>query len=211
MRFTTYFFDLDETLYPSSSGLWVQIRSRINSYMHDRMGLDWKVVEVLREKYFREYGTTLRGLQANYSVDMEDYLAYVHDLPLAQFLHPDPALPLALKNIPGRKFIFTNADCAHASRVTKALNLEQIFSGCIDVHAMAPYCKPMPESIQCALENAGGPDPDKCVLLDDQARTTRVARQFGIFTVLVGKNAPGEDADIAIPILADLPKALNIQ
>jgi putative hydrolase of the HAD superfamily len=155
MSFSTFFFDLDETLYPSSSGLWVEIRGRINAYMHERMGFSWEQIEGLREKYFREYGTTLRGLQANHSVEMDDYLAFVHDVPLDRYLQPDPRMRSALEGLPGRRFIFTNADRAHAERVTAALGLEGLWQGIIDVHVLAPYCKPMPESFQLALKAAG--------------------------------------------------------
>jgi pyrimidine 5'-nucleotidase len=138
MRFTTFFFDLDETLYPSSSGLWIEIRTRINAYMHERLGLSWEEIETVREQYFKEYGTTLRGLQANYQVAMDDYLAYVHNVPLEPHLKPNPELRAALEGISARKLIFTNADCAHADRVTKVLGLEGVFEGCIDVHVIAP-------------------------------------------------------------------------
>ena len=46
------------------------------------------------------------------------------------YLQPDPELRAAHGSHPGRaKFIFTNADCAHAGRVTKALGLEGLFDG----------------------------------------------------------------------------------
>jgi putative hydrolase of the HAD superfamily len=209
MRFTTFFFDLDETLYPSSSGLWMEIRTRINAYMHERLGFSPEEIEVVREQYFREYGTTLRGLQANHKVDMEDYLAYVHDVPLEAHLRPNPELRTALESISSRKFIFTNADCAHAERVTKALGLEGVFDGCIDVHVIAPHCKPMPESFQLALAAAGNPMPRNCVLLDDQGRITRAGRALGMYTVLVGKDAPGFEADEALVNLAELPALMR--
>lgn len=208
MRFTTFFFDLDETLYPASSGLWQLMRVRIDAYLRERLGFPPEEIDAVREKYFREYGTTLRGLQINHQVDMDDYLAYVHDVPLEQYLRPDPRLRAALEGLSARKFIFTNADCAHAGRVTRALGLEGVFDGCIDVHVIAPYCKPMPEAFEKALAAAGSPEPRTCVLLDDQARITRAARALGMYTVLVGKDDPGADADLALPLLADLPVCL---
>jgi putative hydrolase of the HAD superfamily len=209
MRFTTFFFDLDETLYPASSGLWSEIRTRINIYLGDRLGFSPDEIEVVREKYFREYGTTLRGLQAHHQVDMDDYLAFVHDVPLEHYLHPEPGVRQALEGIPARKFIFTNADCAHASRVTKVLGLEGIFEACIDVHVLAPYCKPMPESFQLALQAAGNPEPRNCALLDDQGRITRQARALGMYTVLVGRESPGFEADEALLSLAELPALMK--
>jgi FMN phosphatase YigB (HAD superfamily) len=67
----------------------------------------------------------------------------------------------------------------------------------------------MPESFALALKAAGSPNLRTCVLLDDQGRITRAARALGIFTVLVGKDDPGFEADEALPRLADLPALLN--
>ncbi|MCL5611614.1 MAG: pyrimidine 5'-nucleotidase, partial [Chloroflexi bacterium] len=75
MSFTTIFFDLDDTLYPASSGLWQTLKKRMSTYMHERMGIPESEIGRLREKYFREYGTTLRGLQANHKIDEQDFLA----------------------------------------------------------------------------------------------------------------------------------------
>ncbi len=209
MRFSTFFFDLDETLYPSSSGLWDAIRDRINAYMSERVGIPPEQIEARREQYFRKYGTTLRGLQADYQIDMEDYLAFVHDLPLRQYLQPDPVLHQALQGIPARKYIFTNADRAHANRVLDVLDLQGLFDGILDVHVIAPYCKPMKESFQLALQAAGSPEAGQCVLLDDQARITRAARGLGFFTVLVGHEDEDSSADAALEHLADLPILLE--
>jgi putative hydrolase of the HAD superfamily len=209
MPFDTLFFDLDETLYPSSSGLWLAIRRRINAFMREQMGFADEEIETLREQYFRDYGTTLRGLQAHYTVDMDKYLSYVHDVPLAGYLQPDPLVRQVISSLSGKKFIFTNADCGHAKRVTRALGLEGLWEKCIDVHVIAPYCKPMPEAFAMALEIAGSPDPGSCVLLDDQPRVTRAARRLGLFTVLVGKETPGEDADAAMIDWNHLPGLLK--
>ncbi len=209
MRFSTFFFDLDETLYPASCGLWEAIRERINLYMRERLGFSPIEIEARREEYFREYGTTLRGLQANHAVDMEDYLAFVHAVPLERYINPDAGLRAMLAGLLGRKYIFTNADAHHAQRILGTLGLEGIFEGVIDVHVMAPYCKPMPESFELALYAAGSPQPRTCMLLDDQARITRAARQMGFFSVLVGQNGPHPDADAVLSRLADLPGLLE--
>jgi pyrimidine 5'-nucleotidase len=205
MQFTTFFFDLDETLYPHATGLWDAIAGRITQYMIERLGFQPEQVVSIREKYFREYGTTLRGLQSNHNVDMDDYLAFVHDIPLDRYIHPDPDVHVAIASIPARKFIFTNADTNHARRVLAAVGLQGLFDGIIDVHAIAPFCKPMPEAFELALKVAGSPDPRTCVLLDDQRRITRAARRLGLYTILVGEATPGEDSDAALLHLTGLP------
>lgn len=210
MRFAAIFFDLDDTLYPPTVGLWDEIGERINQYLRERLGFPPERVVTVREQYFREYGTTLRGLQIHHAVDMDDYLAFVHDVPLERYLEPDLALRQLLAGIPARKWIFTNADVNHANRVLQQRGLQGIFDGIIDIHALDPYCKPMPEAFQIALKAAGNPDPRACLLIDDQARITRAARSFGFYTALV--HSPlisSPDADVILPTLLDLAKVLQ--
>ncbi|HXF85824.1 MAG TPA: hypothetical protein VNK49_10600 [Anaerolineales bacterium] len=90
MRFSTIFFDLDDTLYPASTGLWEALKERMSLYMRERVGIPENEVPILREQYFKMYGTTLRGLQIRHGVDAEDYLAFVHDVPVEDYLKPDP-------------------------------------------------------------------------------------------------------------------------
>jgi putative hydrolase of the HAD superfamily len=208
MPFSTFFFDLDETLYPHNSGVWEAIAARINRFMIERMQLQPDQAVSIREKYFREYGTTLRGLQANHNVDMDEYLAFVHDVPISRFLQPNPELRAALQGMPVRKFIFTNADANHVRRVLEVVGLQGLFDGIIDVHVIAPYCKPMPEAFELALRAAGSPDPRSCVLLDDQRRITQAARRLGMYSILVGEAVPGDDADAALVHLTGLPVLL---
>jgi pyrimidine 5'-nucleotidase len=194
MRFTTLFFDLDDTLYPSSTGLWMAIKERMILYMRERMGIPENDVPVLREQYFKMYGTTLRGLQARHNVDAQDYLAFVHDLPLKDYLRPNPTQREIIASLPGRKLIFTNADVPHARRVLAALQLDDLFGGIVDVNAVAPYCKPMPESFAIAQEIANEPDPRKCVVIDDLPRTTRAALEAGMASILYGTDEPTAEA-----------------
>jgi len=217
MRFTTIFFDLDDTLYPSSSGLWPAIKGRMNSYMDERMHIPHDEIPRLREKYFREYGTTLRGLQAKHHVDVQDFLAYVHDLPLKDYLHPDAKQQQVLASLPTRNLIFTNADVPHAQRVLRQLQIEEFFTDIVDVNRVDPYCKPSREALQIALNVAGESDPSKCVMIDDLPHTTRAAKEFGLYAVLYGSELPnrfgaaalGLDMDAAFTDWSQLPALLN--
>ena len=207
MRFSTIFFDLDDTLYPASTGLWQAIKERMNLYMRDRMGFDPVEIPRLREKYYLQYGTTLRGLQANHEIDVEDYLAFVHDLPLSDYIQPNPTLCEIIAALGTRNLIFTNADAAHAQKVLKALELDECFETIVDVNAVTPYCKPMPESFQIAMHMAGESDPERCVMIDDLPRTTKSAREAGWFSILFGRDRPNPDADA---VLTDWRKLSSI-
>lgn len=208
MHLTTLFFDVDDTLYPPSSGLWEVLRRRIEMYMIERMGIPREEIDPLRHELFTKYGTTLRGLQLTRGVDTLDYLAYVHDVPLADYITPDPAVREMLLNLPQRKLIFTNADRNHAQRVLEALNLTGCFEDIIDILDIAPYCKPQEEAFHIALRRAGEPDARTCLMVDDSPSNLAVARRQGFYTVLVGSSGPYACSDSCISRLADLASAL---
>lgn len=213
MLYTTLFFDLDDTLYSPTARLWDAIRQRMTLYMIERLHIPAERVEALRQLYLETYGTTLRGLQHNYPVDTEEYLQYVHDLPLADFIQPDPELRQMVLSLPQRRWIFTNADAAHAQRVLAVLGLEGCFEGIIDVRATQFTNKPDPQAYRLALQIASEQQAEPCILLDDALRNLAPARQLGFTTILVNPNPaqPGSNGfqpHYTIPRLIDLPTIL---
>jgi putative hydrolase of the HAD superfamily len=208
MDFTTLFFDLDETLYPRQSGVWEAIADRIDSYMRDILKFHPDEIHAVRNRLFKQYGTTLKGLQTVRDIDKYDYLQYVHDIPINDLLQPNPKLRQVLQRYPQRKVIFTNADLPHAERVIRALGLEGCFELVVDIHDISPHCKPEPEAFHIALEKSGNPAPEACVLLDDKLSNLDAARRLGMYTILVGENGARNDCDAAIELLEDLPRVL---
>lgn len=208
MPFEILFFDLDDTLYPHDTGLWEAIKARMSLYMQARLNLPEDQIPELRRHYFETYGTTLRGLQRHHQVEADDYLAFVHDLPLGEFLQPDPRVRALLEGLPQTKWIFTNADAYHARRVLRVLALDQLFEGIIDVRAIDFACKPEPKAYRKALELANARQSDRCMLLDDSPVNLAGARKFGITTVLVREGVPHPDAGYTIPGLLALPDAV---
>ena len=178
--------------------------------MKHRLGLPEAEIPVLRDRYFRQYGTTLRGLQANHQVDMGDYLAYVHDIPVREYLKPDPLLRNILESLSIQKVILTNADAAHASRVIAALGLEGCFDSMIDVYTLEPYCKPMWEAFEIALSHVGESNARRCILIDDIPGTVRAARDFGFTSILVDEKSSYTDGGMTLKRLADLPQLTSI-
>jgi putative hydrolase of the HAD superfamily len=208
MKYTTLFIDLDGTVYDERTGLWDQIGMRMNEYMQELLQLSLEDTIKLRRSYYESYGTTLRGLQINHQVDADAYLAYVHDIPVANYLKPDPALRELLDSLPQKKYIFTNADEALAIRTLDALGLRQSFDGIIDIRLMNYHCKPEPEAYETALNFCGLSNPSDSIVFDDSERNLVGARDFGYTTVLVGRNGPHPEAHYYIQSLIDLPEVL---
>lgn len=207
MTYHCLFFDLDETLYPPTSGLWNAISEKMADYMIHRLGVAPGEVHDLRRSYFETYGTTLRGLQIHRQVDAVDFLNYVHDIPLNDVLEPDPRLRPLLKSLPQPKWICTNADRNHARRVLRFLGVDDCFEGIIDIYEASYLPKPSNYFFQRALEMAGSCEPDHCVFFDDLPGNLAPARQMGFTTVLVRPGANGHQAaSYTVPDLHALPQ-----
>lgn len=180
------------------------IRDRIELYMEERLHLCADEIPSLRRYFFDTYGTTLRGLQMTSGVDSEDFLAYVHDVPVEDCLSPNPALKAFIVSLPLRKVIFTNADTRHAKRVLAALDLEGVFDQIIDIHHIAPNCKPQPEAYLKALAVAGESKPETVAVIDDSARNLQTAHSLGFYTALVHSTEPDGQFDQSIYSILDL-------
>jgi putative hydrolase of the HAD superfamily len=203
MHFQSLYFDLDDTLYPASSGLWDAIRQRMNEYMQELIDLPITEITKIRQGYLEKYGTTLRGLQTHFDVDVDEYLHFVHDLPLEEYIQPDPGLRMLLLSLPQRRWIFTNADANHANRVMNILGINDCFKGVIDIRAIDFACKPEKIAYQRALAVTSD-DATQCVIFDDALRNLSPARELGFFTVLVGKNGLDPLVDRTISSLHEL-------
>jgi putative hydrolase of the HAD superfamily len=203
----TIFFDLDDTLYPQNSGVWQALRGRIELYMSDRLRIPKSRIPSLRQEYLTKYGTSLRGLIDNYQVDPDEYLVYVHDLPIEQMLRPNPKLVKMLGRLPQSKWIFTNASLAHARRVLGALGASEYFAGIVDVKAMGYRNKPEEAVYKLAHERSGHTDASSLLFVDDHVVNIEQAKRLGARTAMVGTREPHPAADVSIAIVEDLLEA----
>jgi pyrimidine 5'-nucleotidase len=209
MSFKYLFLDLDGTLYPHNNGIWELIANRMESYMHEVIGIPQVEVPATRQQYFLEYGTTLKGLMSNHTIDPAHFLAYVHDVPVADYLKPDEQLRQILTAIPQPKWILTNSDKPHATRVLNALGLYDLFEDILDITIMQYENKPNPGVFQKALALAGNAQAGQSVFVDDIPHNLAQAKQLGWTTVLVGEKPNNGSADHQIPNIYALRQALE--
>jgi putative hydrolase of the HAD superfamily len=205
--------DLDDTLYPPNTGVMRALGRLIIRYMVERLDISPDDAERLKRRYYQQYGTTMRGLILNHGIDPDDYLAFVHDLPLEQYLQPNPALDAMLADIPLRKAIFTNADREHAGRVLDTLGVRHHFERIIDVRDLNFNSKPHQSAYRRILKMLDA-HPHECILVDDAARNLAPARKMGIVTILVSSGSsppesPSDEADIHIADILHLADAIR--
>jgi putative hydrolase of the HAD superfamily len=201
----TILFDLDETLYPPQAGIMEQIRVQILRYIRERLELSPAEADSLRRQYFEIYGTTMRGLQINHQIDADEFLRYVHNIPLQEYLEPNPPLDAVLTSIPQDKVIFTNASREHAQQVLELLGISRHFARIVDVRDMDYESKPQPSAYYriCQLLDR---QPQECMLVEDNVRNLRPAKTLGMITVLVkgGGTAPGDGVDYVITRIEEI-------
>ena len=185
---TDWIFDLDNTLYPRGYNLFAQIDVLITRYVMDVTKLPHDEARVLQKQFYQQYGTSLRGLMKDYGVDPEHYLKTVHDIDYSGVLaHPE--LMAAIAALPGRKFIFTNADSGHAEAVLARLGGADLFDGMFDIRAAAFVPKPAREAYELFVA-AYGIDPARAAMFEDIEKNLVVPHEMGMATVHV---VPGKD------------------
>ncbi|ADZ72059.1 pyrimidine 5'-nucleotidase [Polymorphum gilvum] len=176
-------FDLDNTLYPAETDLFSQINDRIADYIARLLGVGKDEASAKQKDFYRRHGTTLRGLMIEHNIDPDDFLAHVHDIDYSP-VKPDPALGQAIASLPGRKFIFTNGDRAHAERTAAALGVTDHFEDIFDIVAAGLMPKPNKETYDLFLARTGV-SPARAAMFEDLTRNLLVPHRLGMRTVLV--------------------------
>ena len=199
-RTDSWVFDLDNTLYPASANLFALMDVRMGQYIADLTGVDLAEARRVQKRYFVEHGTTLAGLMANHSVDPHSYLEFVHDVELDR-IEADPDLADAIRALPGRKLVFTNADAAYAGRVLAKRGLSDCFEAVFDIHDATYRPKPEGRAYDDFL-SAHAVDPTRATMFEDMARNLRPAKERGMATVWINNGSEHGDAD-ACPSFID--------
>ena len=204
-------FDLDNTLYPKSLGIFERVVGRIRNYMEARMGFEKNVALELRQDYIKNHGSTLRGLMIHHQVDPAEYLDFVHDVGVENILRPNPGLVGLLQSVSFEKVIFTSSHRPHALKVLRCLGVDQYFSSIFDIAFTHYIPKPNPEAYGRVLDALGLPG-GRCMMIDDQPANLRTAKSLGMRTVLVGQDPDRTDGSVdrEISDILELGEALKL-
>jgi putative hydrolase of the HAD superfamily len=182
-RVTTWVFDLDNTLYPPSMRLFDQIEVRMTDWVMRALKVDRARADHLRGYYWETYGTTLAGLMREHDVDPTPYLTEVHDIDFS-VLSPDPGLARAIRALPGRKIVYTNACATYAEKVIAGRGLAGIFDSLYGVEHADFHPKPEARAFN-AIFARDGLDPTSAAMFEDDARNLAVPHALGMKTVHV--------------------------
>lgn len=193
-------FDLDNTLYPPHMRLFDQIQVRMTDWITSILGLGTAEADQLRQQYWQTYGTTLAGLMAEHGMDPVPYMTYVHDISF-DALAPDPELRAQIKDLPGRRIIYTNGSESYAEKVISARGLSDVFDKIYGVEHANYRPKPEAAAFQ-AIFTIDGLDPKTAAMFEDDTRNLAAPFEMGMRTIHVAP-AP-EPADHIHHHTADL-------
>lgn len=184
---TVWLFDLDDTLHDANGASMSEIRQAMGEYIVRELGISESESNVLRTRYWLRYGATLLGLVRHHGVKAAHFLHHTHVLPgLESRVRGHAADLAALKRLPGRKFILTNAPAEYAGRVIDALGIGHLFDGVFSIEDMHLFgdLRPKPDARMFrALAARLGVHPSRCVLVEDTLMHQKAARSVGMGTV----------------------------
>lgn len=178
-----WIFDLDNCLYPASTGLFDLIDERMAAYIQRLLDCPPEEARRIQKAHFHEHGTTLAGLMKEHAIDPHDFLTDVHDIPLDR-VPCDDRLPRLLPLLPGRRFVFTNGDAPYARRVLERIGVGEHFDDLHDIHASSYRPKPDPHGYELLCERFAI-DPNQALLVDDMVQNLAPAKALGMTTIWV--------------------------
>ena len=183
-----WIFDLDNTLYSGKTKVFEQVNKRMTEYISEKLNVNMDEAKKIQKNYFYEYNTTLNGMIKNHKIDPDEFLEFVHDINI-DFLEKDPELEKEIKNLKGKKIIFTNGSRKHAINVTKRIGIDQYFDDIFDIVSCNFIPKPAIEPYKKLVEKHKI-DPKLCVLVEDIARNLKPAYEMGMKTVWIENDEP---------------------
>ncbi len=205
MKIKAAFFDLDETLYPLGNHVVSLVGEKMNRYIETALSIPREEVSSFREQLYRKYGTTAKGLVVEHGVNLTDFLHYSHDVDYQQNIVPSLELRQALASLRIPKYILTNAERFHATRILKQLQILDCFDGIMDVFDTFPETKPSPEAFERVLWMTGLTSAEGCVFFDDSPMNVETAHDLGFYAVQVGKRETINRGDAQIDRIEDFP------
>ena len=182
-KINTWIFDLDNTLYSADSGIFQQVHKLMGEFIAKNLNMELSEAKKLQSKYYKQHGTTLRGMMDNHGVDPDYFLEEVHSLDYS-IVGPNEKLNNELKSLKGRKIIYTNANKQHVVDVLQKINLSNFFDEVFDIkmanYIPKPEIKPYQQIID--LFNI---DSKSSAMFDDIAKNLVPAKKVGFTPVWV--------------------------
>ena len=184
-----WLLDLDNTLHDASPEVFPRIHRAMVEFVAAELSLSHEEADALRIRYWHRYGATLLGMVHHHDVDAHRFLRETHAFPdLERIVRRDRRLFDALRRLPGRRVVVTNAPLEYATRVVRALGIAPYIESIVSIESMrfAGRFQPKPSRAMLRRLIARLRVPaSRCVLVEDSPANLAAARSIGMRTILV--------------------------
>lgn len=195
----TWLFDLDNTLHNATPHIFPHINRSMRQYIERYLGVSRHEANRIRQDYWVRYGATLLGLVRHHGTDPDHFLQTTHQFPdLQKMVVFERPIIHALRRLPGRKIIFSNAPRHYAEAILDITGLDACFDAVYSVENLRYQPKPMLAGFR-ALLHAERLDPRRCIMVEDSLANLVTAKKLGMKTVWVStsyRRSPCVDAKI---------------
>jgi putative hydrolase of the HAD superfamily len=182
-----WIFDLDDTLHNASAHIFPVMNKAMTQYIQDQLNLDANDAHHLRQHYWQVYGATLKGLMRHHGTNPHHFLNETHRFNnLHEMVVQTKRLRHLIKNLSGRKVIFTNAPRQYALRVLDLLNISDLFELVFSVESTQFHAKPAVRGFQSLLKNLRT-KPIDCIMVEDTLATLMTAKRLGMKTIWISQ------------------------
>ena len=181
-----WIFDLDNTLYDINLGVFKKISKRMTKFIINELELDEYKAKTLQKEMFLKYGLTLRGLIVEKKINPDRFLNYVHDVDHPELTRDNELISL-LRNLSGKKYIYTNAPYNHAKKILTVLGAFDLFDDILDIKKTDYIPKPDLTSFEIMQRKFGisFKNVKKSIFIEDTVKNLKPAKQIGMSTVWI--------------------------
>jgi putative hydrolase of the HAD superfamily len=205
-----WLFDLDNTLHNATPHIFPHINQAMTDYVGKALQIPPEKASQIRVDYWHRYGATLTGMMRNHGTPPRHFLWHTHQFPqLENMLVVERGLAGMLRQLPGRKIIFSNSPSHYAQAVLAAMRIRRYFAAVYSIEQLRYRPKPQLQGFRHLLRKEGL-RPSSCIMVEDSAANLRTARQLGMKTVLVSTSLNAPDwVDLRLQSVLDLPRHLG--
>lgn len=177
------FLDLDNTLYPKSTGLADQFQAAVTKYIAEH--LPQEEVSMLPKDFYKGTGLAIRGIKKHFpEADTGHFNEFIESqYVLDEVVTPvEPSVVSMLESIKDTHcWIFTNAGINYALKVLSLLAILHLFEGIVycDYDAPTLIAKPDPLAFHSARELVGIGEGSACLFVDDSPINIHGAVEVG--------------------------------
>lgn len=178
-----WLFDLDDTLHHAGAAVFPMINECMTRYISHHVGVSRAEADWMRTHYWQRYGATLEGLSRHHRIQPAHFLRHTHPMAtLLPLIETSNKLPALLRQLPGRKWVFSNGPQHYVEAIVRHLGIDHQIERCFGMDSFVLVPKPRLAAYRSVLRQTGLAAGD-CIMVEDSVQNLKTAKRLGMRTV----------------------------